>query len=112
MIARKYNPTTETYFTITSATVTAAQSPLSGTLVSYTVTDNGELDTNSTPGVIVDPVGLASTASTNGVGVPNTGVGPENSKAVLAIVVGVVGMIMIIAGVVSRKVYVAVRSKN
>jgi len=72
LVARKYNPNTGTYFTITTASLAAAASPLSGTVVSYTVVDNGDLDVNATEGVITDPVGLASVAGT--AGVPNTGI--------------------------------------
>lgn len=68
---RKYNPNTKLYFTVSAATITVAPAPLSGTLVSYTVVDDGDLDIDKTPGVIVDPIGLGQLA----VGVPNTGLG-------------------------------------
>lgn len=68
---RKYNPNTKAYFTVSAATITAAPAPLSGTLVSYTVVDDGDLDIDKTPGVIVDPIGLGQLA----VGAPNTGLG-------------------------------------
>ncbi len=68
---RKYNPNTKAYFTVSAATITAAPAPLSGTLVSYTIVDDGDLDIDKTPGVIVDPIGLGQLA----VGAPNTGLG-------------------------------------
>jgi len=68
VIARKYNPTTNTYKTIAGASIAAASTPLSGTVVSYAVVDNSELDIDPADGVIVDPVGLANVP-----GVPNTG---------------------------------------
>jgi len=74
LIARKYNPITNTYFTIAGATISASSAPIPGTLVSYTIVDNGELDIDDTEGVIVDPVGLANRPS-----VPNTGIGGGKS---------------------------------
>lgn len=70
LTVRKYNPTTNAYFTITSATIIAAPSPLSGAFVSYTIIDNGDLDVNPAAGTITDPVGLGALT----VGGPNTGV--------------------------------------
>lgn len=76
LIVRKYNPTTGAYFTITNANVTDLASPLSGTHVAYTITDNGILDTDPTAGVITDPVGLGRLV----VGVPNTGLGGSSHR--------------------------------
>lgn len=71
LLARKYNPNTSAYFTITGATI--SQQTIGGqsvAVVSYQATDGGELDIDNTAnGIIIDPVGLASPA----VGVPNTG---------------------------------------
>ena len=39
--------------------------------MSYTIVDDGDLDIDKTPGVIVDPIGLGQLA----VGAPNTGLG-------------------------------------
>lgn len=75
LTARKYNPVTHSYFAVTSATITQLSAPLSGTMVSYTITDNDNLDTDDTVGTIVDPVGLASLVPD----VPNTGVAPLES---------------------------------
>jgi len=79
VIARKYNPTTNTYHTIVGASIAAASAPLSGTVVSYAVVDNSELDIDPADGVIVDPVGLATVPS-----VPNTGV--ERRASVLLVI--------------------------
>lgn len=73
-VVRKHNPNSRAYFTITSASLGALNTPLSGTKVAYTITDNGELDIDDTDGVITDPVGLASSA----IGAPNTGIGSVN----------------------------------
>lgn len=68
---RKFSPNTLAYFTITGAET--SQQTIAGkavTIASYEITDGGELDMNDAEdGVIVDPVGLASSA----VGTPNTG---------------------------------------
>lgn len=71
VVVRKFNPTTKQYATITGASVT--ETTLSGQhalRVTYTITDNGPLDTDPDTGEIADPVGLA-VASVNA---PNTGV--------------------------------------
>jgi hypothetical protein len=78
---RKYNPATNSYFTVTSATVTALSAPLSGAKVTYTITDNDSLDTDNTIGTIVDPVGLGTLASVSNVGAPDTGIGFLDSHA-------------------------------
>ena len=73
LVLRKYNPTTHAYFTVSSAVIT--QETIGGQLVAvatYSITDGGDLDTDGTVnGVIVDPVGLATSA----IGAPNTGLG-------------------------------------
>jgi photosystem II stability/assembly factor-like uncharacterized protein len=60
-VARKYNPTTQTYFDIPGAVIT--ETTLEGQhalMVTYTITDNGQLDLDPTSGKIIDPVGLAT----------------------------------------------------
>lgn len=97
MTARKYDPNTNTYFTITSATVAAAPALVPGTLVSYTVTDNGELDVDDHDGVIVDPVGLASVlAAGAGVGVPDTGYAERSVMVSLIAAVVSMGLLTIV----------------
>lgn len=66
---RKYNSNTGVYFTISSANLSVLESPLLGTLVTYNIVDNGDLDLDPADGVIVDPVGLGM----NIVSSPNTG---------------------------------------
>lgn len=69
LVVRKYNPNKSSYFTITDATMTKVGND---TLVSYTITDGGDLDIDGVANnSITDPVGLGSLA----VGVPNTGLG-------------------------------------
>ncbi len=61
VVARKYNSTTQTYFDIPSAVI--SETTLEGQhalMVSYTITDNGQLDLDPTSGKIIDPVGLAT----------------------------------------------------
>lgn len=102
LIARKYNPNNETYFTITSATIANAASPLVGTMVSYTVVDNGDLDTNATEGVITDPVGLANTASA--VGAPNTGFEKQSQLPAIAALLS--GIFILGSAVAVRQLHV------
>jgi uncharacterized repeat protein (TIGR02543 family) len=92
MVLRKYNPVSNTYATVTSAILTNASAPLMGTRVTYTLIDNGSLDTNPTAGVIDDPVGLASIIP----GAPNTGFGPVRTATAytLFIVSGIVTIIV------------------
>lgn len=74
LTVRKYNPNTNVYFTVTSATKSAQT--IGGeavTVVSYQITDGGTLDTDGVANsVIVDPVGLGVL----GVSAPNTGAQP------------------------------------
>lgn len=91
-IARKYNPNSNTYFTITDAGITSLSGPLSGTRVSYSITDNGDLDINDEDGVITDPIGLAlsSNSDTTAVGSPNTGLtGTGMARFILALGAGI-----------------------
>lgn len=69
---RKYNPATNAYFTITSATkTTEVISDQTATVVTYSVTDGGDLDVDGLDdGVITDPVGLGVLSTSS----PNTGV--------------------------------------
>lgn len=111
---RKYNPNTETYFTIAGASTEGLSAPLSGTLVSYTVIDNGDLDINDEEGAITDPVGLgvvlADSAETPGV--PNTGLAKQSSTPF--IVAGIVGLalLLVAATPLRRKVYGFVRPQS
>jgi hypothetical protein len=68
LIVRKYNPTTETYFTITNASL--ADQMIGGqaaAVASYQITDGGELDVDGEANAsIVDPVGLAAVVASGG----------------------------------------------
>lgn len=69
VVARKYNPTTQTYSSVSGASIT--ETTLEGKhalQVIYTIVDNGPLDVDPDEGEIADPVGLASALSA-----PNTG---------------------------------------
>jgi tripartite motif-containing protein 71 len=70
VVARKYNPNNNSYFNIENATITQTtidnQPALS---LTYTITDNGDLDLDPTLGKITDPVGLATLTTAS----PNTG---------------------------------------
>lgn len=60
---RKYNPNTKTYTTLTEASVTETEVEGQHALqLTYTITDNGDLDLNPEEGSIEDPVGLATAA--------------------------------------------------
>lgn len=65
VVARKYNPDTQKYFTIQGAAV--AQTTYQGRpalRLTYTIADNGELDLDPALRSITDPVGLAVAVST------------------------------------------------
>lgn len=73
---RKYNPDSDSYANVTEASV--SETTYGGhhaLLVTYTIVDNGPLDTDADDGEIADPVGLAVADTT----VPNTGLGPNQS---------------------------------
>lgn len=76
IVARKYNSFTGTYTTISNSEITnvnIAEEP--ALLITYEVTDGGELDLDGFEnGIIVDPLGPAI----NSAGVPNTGIGKIN----------------------------------
>lgn len=64
---RKYNPNTKAYTDIKDYTLTESTVDGKHALVlTYTITDNGDLDLDKTTGVISDPVGLAMTNDTYG----------------------------------------------
>ena len=66
--ARKFNPSNNTYTNLpTNANVTITESTINNKhnlVLTYVVTDNGELDLDPTTGIIKDPVGLAVTNAT------------------------------------------------
>src|SRR5690606_19007858 len=86
--ARKYNPVTKEYTTIVGATITETISSGKAALqLTYSVTDGGAMDQDGlVNGVIVDPVGLATTAPASDSSpiipkVPNTGYATSNQPA-------------------------------
>ena len=72
VVVRKHNPNNKAFFTIPNANISETTYNNQHALkVTYTITDNGDLDLNPAIGKINDPVGLAVQA----VAVPNTGLG-------------------------------------
>jgi len=71
VVARKYNPTSQTYATITEAVISQTTYQNKAALqVKYSIRDNGPLDTNPITGEVADPIGLGLAD----VAVPNTGI--------------------------------------
>lgn len=70
-VLRKYNPNTETYTDVSGSTIVSQTVGSTQALVTtYSITDGGDLDDDGEAnGVIVDPVGLAATASLADTGV-------------------------------------------
>lgn len=77
LILRKFNATTNAYFSINDATILNTDANGQSVIrVAYTVTDGGLLDIDGIEnGLIVDPVGLAEQV----IGVPKTGLGGLSS---------------------------------
>lgn len=76
VVARHYNPTTNTYSTIPGAVIASATHNGQPALrLTYTLADNGPLDSNAAVGSITDPVGLAMVDAQVPLA-PNAGVGP------------------------------------
>ncbi|MFO0955233.1 MAG: choice-of-anchor U domain-containing protein [Candidatus Saccharibacteria bacterium] len=73
--ARKYHSSVQTFSDIPGAVIT--ETTLNGhhaLKLTYSITDGGSLDDDGAEnGIIVDPVGLATTASSTGTGLANTG---------------------------------------
>jgi hypothetical protein len=104
--ARKYNSTTKMYADVPGATIT--ETTLNGQpalQLTYDVTDGGSLDQDGTAnGVIVDPVGLATTdttinsssstpsSSSTKPKTPDTGYGTPNHSDPLALAIGAVAI--------------------
>lgn len=111
LVLRKYNPNSETYFEIEEATI--EQTTINGhtvTVVTYEVTDGGELDTDGIEdGNISDPAGLAATSTGTGsstfsstsssLGVPATGLAKES----ILVPIGWLGTGLILGLVVFRR---------
>lgn len=69
VVARKHNPIAGTYATINASITETTYTGKHALLVTYTLVDNGPLDTDPDVGEIADPVGLGVAD----VAVPNTG---------------------------------------
>jgi len=86
VVARDYNSSTESYMNIPGAVITETTYNGQPALqLTYTITDNGLLDSNPTIGLITDPVGLAvvGASSSNGSSVkpPDTGFGAATTTS-------------------------------
>ena len=93
-VLRKYNPNTETYTDVSGSTIVSQTIGSSQALVTtYSITDGGDLDDDGEAnGVIVDPVGLATTASL-----------ADTGDSVLTWIVGVFGLTLLGGYVYSRR---------
>ena len=102
--ARKYNPSTNTYTNLpTSANVSITETTKDNKhalQLTYTITDNGELDLDPTTGIIKDPVGLAVTNATYNQ-LANTGASQTTMLA--TVLIGLASIAIAIALVVVSK---------
>lgn len=107
---RKYNPATGQYATISNAAI--AETTVDGKhalLVTYTVVDNGPLDTDPDTGEVADPVGLAVLAATS----PNTGLEHQSTKmAGVALITGAAMLAGAFIAPIRRKVLSRVSTKK
>ena len=106
VVARKYNPLTHGYSAVPGAVITQTSYAAEAALeLTYTITDNGELDTDPAIGSITDPVGLAvalpapsnPTGSGGAAGLPsapNTGLMLASNPLVM---IGIGGGILVVA---------------
>lgn len=104
-LMRKYNTLTQTYTTITGATI--AQQQIAGVTVmkvSYSIADNGPLDADELSNVIGDPAGFALSATTTA---PNTGLKKQSMFTVVYMF-----MFVIVALVSARRVRASMLVKN
>lgn len=114
--ARKYHSSTKQYGDIPGSTIT--QTELDGKpalKLSYTITDNGELDEDMTPGVIVDPVGLATAADTDNsgaIGAPNTGSARQAHVPSMLLIGAIAVMTSVAAARLTLHRKVLVRQRN
>lgn len=95
--ARHYNVSSGTYTTIPGAVITATTYNSEAALrVTYTITDNGSLDSNSATGSVSDPVGLALSITA-----PDTGFAHKSTVPIVAFMI--VGALFIAIGVYGQK---------
>lgn len=114
-IVRKYNPNTNSYVALTSASLsTQFIAGEAAAVVSYSVTDGGDLDIDGiVNGTIVDPVGLATaigapgssaTGSGNGALAPNTGLLTANlAPHAIAVAGGIIALLSLVLPKVRRR---------
>jgi len=113
LVARKFNPNTLEYKTVTGHSLSLAIESFGGqntTVLAYTVTDGDDLDTDGTvDGTIIDPIGLASTNA----GTPNTGFFAQAMGSGAIASIGLT--IIVVAGIASISfgiIYVSRHSRN
>lgn len=101
--ARKYNPNTAQYSTITEADITeTTYHGLHALQVIYNIVDNGPLDADPDVGEVADPVGLAILAVSS----PNTGIAPDRSTPTGIIILTVTAVMSgLFASPVRQKIY-------
>ncbi len=89
VVARDFNSATQTYVTIPGSTITETTHNGQPALeLTYTVADNGPLDSNSATGYVTDPVGLAVPNASTASSTPDTGYGsPHSNELVVAMLV-------------------------
>lgn len=86
VVARDFNSSSQTYSDISGASVTQTTYNGQAALeLTYTVADNGSLDTNATTGIVNDPVGLAVAVTSTAAVTPDTGYGQPIDKNLLPI---------------------------
>ncbi len=101
VVARKYNPLTQTYAMIENATITeTVHNGQHALQLTYTITDNGPLDLNPEVGAITDPVGLAVISNA-----PNTGLARKDMTPFIAAGAVGLGLIIVLATPLRRKFY-------
>lgn len=80
-VLRYYNSTTQTYSSVSGATFgTTTVGGVQKTTVTYSLTDGGSYDQDSTVnGIIVDPVTIANSSASTTASAPNTGIEKEST---------------------------------
>ena len=103
LTVRKYNPNTETYFTISNASLT--DQVIDGqnvAVVSYQITDGGDLDMDDeVNAAIVDPVGLGSTLQSSTSNGSNSDLSDTGAPMYG---VAIVALLLIAGSITSRKI--------
>jgi streptogramin lyase len=104
VVARDFNASTGNYVNIPGAVITETTYNGQPALqLTYSITDNGPLDSNPVSGAVTDPVGLASIA----VKAPNTGAGLVTTNPIKTLLVSTTCLLITIS-----LVYIARRLKR